>query len=210
MLVSLRQIGYSGAMMTDAERAEATALVDFWFGPPRSAMRFQQRDIWFKVDPGFDEQLRGHFLALQQRAAAGHCAEWAREAEPCLALVLLLDQLPRNFYRGTAQSFATDTMAREVARQALSRGFDRSLPGTWRQFLYLPFMHSEELADQERGIALYTALARDPNFKGNLEFARRHHEIVARFGRFPHRNHALGRASTPEEEAFLQEPNSAF
>ncbi len=196
--------------MTEAERAEATALIDFWFGPPHSPTRFNQRDVWFRVDPAFDGQLHSQFGALQQRAAGGECADWALEAEPCLALILLLDQLPRNLYRGTGQCFATDVMARDVAKHARERGFDRSLPGSWRQFIYLPFMHSEEIEDQDQSLVLYTALARDPGFKGNLEFARRHHEIIARFGRFPHRNAALGRISTAQEEAFLQEPNSAF
>jgi uncharacterized protein (DUF924 family) len=196
--------------MTDAERSEATALIDFWFGAPGSAERFRARPEWFRVDPEFDHAIRRRFLPLQQRAAADHCADWAREAEPCLALILLLDQLPRNLYRSSAQAFATDAMARTAAREALSRGFDRSLAATCRQFIYLPFEHSEDLADQERSIALFTALARDPAFAGSLDYAKHHHAIIARFGRFPHRNHALGRASTAEEEAFLKEPNSSF
>jgi uncharacterized protein (DUF924 family) len=197
-------------MMTPHERAEATALVDFWFGPPKSAERFRQHARWFKTDPAFDDDLRHRFLPLQRRAAAGESADWALEAEPCLALILLLDQLPRNLYRGTAEAFATDAMARAAAGAALARGFDRSLPATWRQFIYLPLEHSETLADQARSVALFAALARDPAFAGALDYARRHHDIVARFGRFPHRNRALGRPSTAAEEAFLSEPNSAF
>lgn len=196
--------------MTDAERREATALVDFWFGLPGSHERFAQRSVWFTVDPEFDAALHRRFLTLQQRAADGECADWVDEAEPCLALILLLDQLPRNLYRGTAQAFATDTMARSVAREALCRGFDRSLPGTWRQFIYLPFEHSENLADQERSLALFALLARDPAFAEALDYAQRHHEIIARFGRFPHRNRTLGRRSSVAEEAFLKEPNSSF
>ncbi len=196
--------------MTADERNEATALIDFWFGPPRSPTRFQQRDVWFKVDPAFDRQCRDGFESLRQRAAAGGCADWVREAEPCLALILLFDQLPRNLFRGRAEAFATDKQAREAARGALSRGFDRSLPATWRQFIYLPFEHSEDLADQELSVKLATGLARDPAFAGALDYAQRHHAIIARFGRFPHRNAALGRASTPEEEAFLKEPGSSF
>ena len=196
--------------MTADERNEATALIDFWFGPPRSPTRFQQRDVWFKVDPAFDRQCRDGFESLRQRAAAGGCADWAREAEPCLALILLFDQLPRNLFRGRAEAFATDPQARETARAALSRGFDRSLPATWRQFIYLPFEHSEELADQELSVKLAAGLARDPAFASALDYAQRHHAIIARFGHFPHRNAALGRASTPEEEAFLKEPGSSF
>jgi uncharacterized protein (DUF924 family) len=196
--------------MTADERNEATALIDFWFGPPRSPTRFQQRDVWFKVDPAFDRQCRDGFEALRQRAAAGGCADWVREAEPCLALILLFDQLPRNLFRGRAEAFATDKQAREAARGALSRGFDRSLPASWRQFIYLPFEHSEDLADQELSVKLAAGLARDPAFAGALDYAQRHHAIIARFGRFPHRNASLGRASTPEEEAFLKEPGSSF
>lgn len=197
-------------MMTAAERSEAAALVDFWFGPPGSTERFTRRAVWFKANLEFDDALRRRFLPLQKRAASGVCADWALEAEPCLALILLLDQLPRNLYRGTAGAFATDAMARDVAQMALSRGFDRSLPASWRQFIYLPFEHSEALADQERSVALFTALARDPLFADSLDYARRHRDIVARFGRFPHRNRCLGRESTAAEEAFLTQPNSSF
>ena len=196
--------------MTAAERDEATALIDFWFRPPRSPGRFQQRAVWFKVDPGFDTELRTRFAALQRRAADGSCADWALEAEPCLTLILLLDQLPRNLFRGSAQAFASDPLAREAAREALKRGFDRSLPASWRQFIYLPFEHSEALADQELCVKLMTGLARDPACAGMLDFAQRHHAIIARFGRFPHRNAVLGRPSTPEEEVFLKEPGSSF
>jgi uncharacterized protein (DUF924 family) len=197
-------------MMTGVERSEATALVDFWFGPPNSAERFKQRAVWFKTDPEFDGELRRRFLTLQERAAAGAYTDWTLEAEPCLALILLLDQLPRNLYRGAAAAFATDAMARAAAQSALARGFDRSLPAAWRQFIYLPFEHSENLADQERSVVLFAALARDPAFAGSLDYAKRHHATVARFGRFPHRNRALGRRSSAEEEAFLAQPNSSF
>lgn len=196
--------------MTKAERAEATALIDFWFGRPDSAERFKPREIWFKVDPDFDAALRARFQPLQQRAAQGGCAEWREEAEPCLALILLLDQLPRNLYRGRSEAFATDAMARDAARAALAHGFDRSLPTVWRQFLYLPFEHSEDLADQEKSVALFEALAQDPAMAQGADYARRHHAIIARFGRFPHRNRILGRVSSAEEEEFLKGPNSSF
>jgi uncharacterized protein (DUF924 family) len=197
-------------MMTAAERDEATALIDFWFGPPRSPSRFQQRDVWFKTDSAFDAALRDRFAALQQRAAAGYCGDWGLEAEPCLALILLLDQLPRNLFRDQPGAFSCDPMAREAARGALKRGFDRSLPASWRQFIYLPFEHSEDIADQELAVKLFAAMARDPAHADKLDYAQRHHAIIARFGRFPHRNAVLGRRSTPEEEAFLREPGSSF
>jgi uncharacterized protein (DUF924 family) len=197
-------------MMTAVERTEATSLIDFWFGPPRSPTRFSQRDVWFKVDQAFDRQLRDQFGALRARAAAGDCADWVLEAEPCLALIIMLDQLPRNLFRGEAQAFATDAMAREAARAALLRGFDRSLPASWRQFIYLPFEHSEDPADQALSVKLAGTMARDPAFAGTLDYAQRHKAIIARFGRFPHRNAALGRKSTAAEEAFLKEPGSSF
>ena len=201
---------YGFGMITAEEREEATALIDFWFGPPRSPSRFEQREVWFKADPAFDRQCRERFGSLRERAAAGHCADWTLEAEPCLALILLLDQLPRNLFRGSAMAFATDVEAREAARAALARGFDRSLPASWRQFVYLPFEHSEDLADQELSVKLATALARDRAYARTLDYAERHRAIIARFGRFPHRNAALGRVSTAEEEAFLKEPGSSF
>jgi uncharacterized protein (DUF924 family) len=197
-------------MMTAVERTEATSLINFWFGPPRAPTRFGQRDVWFMVDAAFDQQLRDQFGALRARAAAGDCVDWALEAEPCLALIIMLDQLPRNLFRGQAQAFATDAMAREAARAALSRGFDRSLPASWRQFIYLPFEHSEDRADQDLSVKLAGNLARDPAFAHTLDYAQRHQTIIARFGRFPHRNAALGRKSTAEEEAFLKEPGSSF
>jgi len=196
--------------MPAIDSSEATALIDFWFGAPASAERFQPREIWFKRDDVFDREVGRRFLPLQQHAAAGDCAAWARAAEPCLALILALDQLPRNLFRDSALAFATDAMARETADNAIKRGFDRSLPAVCRVFVYLPFQHSESLADQERSLALYEALASDPSVANTLDFARRHHAIIARFGRFPHRNRALGRSSTPEEEAFLKEPGSSF
>jgi uncharacterized protein (DUF924 family) len=197
-------------MISDVERNEIAALIDFWFGPPQSAERFSQRKLWFEVSVEFDEALRQRFQPLHLRAAQGGCAPWAREAEPCLALILLLDQLPRNLYRGTAQAFVTDAEARAAARLALQRGFDRSLPASWRTFIYLPFEHSEDLADQELSLTLFGALARDPDFARGEDYAKHHHAIIARFGRFPHRNKALGRASSAAEEAFLKEPNSSF
>jgi len=197
-------------MMTSGDRRDATALIDFWFSPPGSPERFRPHAQWFKADREFDEQLRRLFLPLQLRAAAGQCGGWDGEAEPCLALILLLDQLPRNLYRGSADAFATDALARETATKALQRGFDRSLPAVWRQFIYLPFEHSESLADQEHSLQLFAALATHGDFAETFDYAKRHHAIVARFGRFPHRNRALGRPSTREEDAFLQEPNSSF
>jgi len=197
-------------MIATEERRRIAALIDFWFGPPGAPERFNYHPAWFKADPAFDAGLRERFLLDQQRAAAGACDHWTGEAEPCLALVLLLDQLPRNLYRGTAQAYACDKPAREAARRALSQGFDRSLPQIWRHFLYLPFEHSEALADQELSVRLFAALTANPDNEHALDYARRHRDIIARFGRFPHRNRILGRISSREEEAFLTEPGSSF
>jgi uncharacterized protein (DUF924 family) len=195
-------------MSEDAARVEA--LLDFWFGAPGTPEHDRRRAVWFKADPAFDAALAARFGADQRRAAAGDCDHWCAARDAALALVLLLDQLPRNLYRGQARAFATDAQARGAARQALAQGFDRALPPVRRGFLYLPFEHSEALADQDLSLALFASLPPGPERDQGLEYARRHHAIIARFGRFPHRNHALGRAATADEEAFLQRPDAAF
>jgi uncharacterized protein (DUF924 family) len=180
-------------------------LLDFWFGDLDDA-----RDVWFKPDPAFDAALGERFGDLQARAARGALDHWADSAAGALALVLLLDQLPRNLHRGAAAAFACDEQARRVARDAIARGFDRALPPMRRQFLYLPLEHSEVLADQEDSVRLFAALP-EGSFRDHcVDYARRHHAIVARFGRFPHRNRALARPATAAEEDFLKEPGSSF
>ena len=154
---------------------------------------------WFTKDEAFDAKLRAAWLGAHERAARGDLRGWARNPEGALALLLLLDQFPRNAFRGEARAFATDAMARGIAGDAVARGFDARVEPTLRQFLYVPFMHSETLADQDTGVALYHA-AGDHNGES---FARVHRDIIARFGRFPHRNAALGRATPGEEKAFL-------
>lgn len=187
---------------------EQQALLEFWFGPPDAAA--EARAVWFAPDPAFDETLRHRFGALQARAGRGELDHWADTVPGALALVLLLDQLPRNLNRGLAAAFACDAKARAVARHAVSRGLDQALPPVQRQFLYLPFEHSESLAEQEEAVRLFAALP-EGSFRDNcVDFARRHHAIVARFGRFPHRNRALARPSTADEEEFLKEPGSSF
>jgi len=198
----------AAARVTDLARAQA--LLDFWFGPPGFPYHDEPRGIWFKPDDGFDAELRRLFLADQERAAAGGYDDWMGARESCLALILLLDQLPRNLYRDTPAAFAGDDKARTVARHALKRGFDKGLANVRRWFLYLPFEHSESLTDQETSVALFAALPKSAADDGTLDYAKRHHDIIRRFGRFPHRNAILGRVSTPEEIAFLNEPGSAF
>jgi uncharacterized protein (DUF924 family) len=189
---------------------EARTLLDFWFGPPGSAERDRPRDVWFKTDPGFDETLRQHFLVDCEQAVAGAYRSWLSEADSALALVLLLDQLPRNLFRGSPRAFAGDPLACEAARHAIGCGFDRAMAPVRRWFFYLPFQHSEALADQELSVALTETLPEDQDKAEALDYARRHRAVVARFGRFPHRNRVLGRASTAEEDAFLREKPSGF
>jgi uncharacterized protein (DUF924 family) len=157
-------------------------------------------DRWFRTDPAFDARCRAHCLEAHLAAARRELDAWQADAEGALALVLLLDQIPRNVYRGSAHAYATDPLARHFAGQAIARGLDALGPQDLRGFLYLPFQHSEDLADQARAIALYAGPLGDPAM---LPYARRHHDVIARFGRFPHRNAALGRLNTPEEQAWL-------
>jgi uncharacterized protein (DUF924 family) len=174
-------------------RPSPAEVIAFWreAGPER----------WFKKDAAFDDEIRTRFLALHEAAARGDLKDWEASAEGALALLILLDQFPRNMFRGTARAFATDPQARAITASALLNGFDAQVPPEMRAFFYLPFEHSESMADQERGIALYTA-AGDAD---GLKWAQLHADIIRRFGRFPHRNAALGRTTTPEEQAFLDE-----
>lgn len=181
-------------------------VLDFWFSETA-------RTRWFEKDPAFDAECR-RFAPLVAAAADDRLAAWERTPEGCLALAILLDQLPRNLHRGSPRAFASDAKARAVAERAIARGFDRRLPPDRRAFLYLPFEHSEDLADQRRSVALFRQLAADMGGTAQaqeyLDYAIRHEQIIERFGRFPHRNAVLGRPSTPEEEEFLKQPGSSF
>lgn len=167
-------------------------VLDFWFAP-------EHETLWFRSTPQFDARVRARFAPLWQAARAGRLAGWEQTPQGALALVILLDQMPLNMFRGEAKSFASEAQAREVARRAVARGFAQPLTDAGKAFLYMPFMHSEKEADQDTSVALYEAAG----LHDNLKFARHHRDIVRRFGRFPHRNAILGRASTPEEEAWL-------
>jgi len=156
-------------------------------------------DKWFKKDSAFDAEIAARFSDTQRAAAAGTLSAWAETPEGALALVIVLDQFPRNMFRGDARAFATDAQARAVAERAIARGFDQAIQAAERMFFYLPFEHSETLADQERCTALFRATG-DADL---LKWAELHADIIRRFGRFPHRNTVLGRATTREEQAFL-------
>ncbi|HLL26115.1 MAG TPA: DUF924 family protein [Xanthobacteraceae bacterium] len=154
---------------------------------------------WFKADPEFDHKILEKFLVTYQAAELGKLAHWEDEAEGALALVIVLDQFPRNMFRGTARAFATDPLARDAAKRAIERKFDRKIKLAERQFLYLPFEHSESLADQKTALKLFKA-TKDKEW---VRWAKLHYDVIERFGRFPHRNEILGRVSTPEEIDFL-------
>jgi uncharacterized protein (DUF924 family) len=154
---------------------------------------------WFRKSADFDRELRERFLASHEAAAAGHLADWEATPAGALALVILLDQLPRNMFRESVRAFATDPLARAVAERAVARGFHHGVPSGERMFFQLPFEHSENLADQERSLAL----SREINGGKADSYAESHADIIRRFGRFPHRNAALGRATTPQEQTFL-------
>ena len=158
-------------------------------------------DKWYARSDAFDAAIRLKFEPTHHAAARGEYDAWAETAEGALALLILLDQFPRNLYRGSGHQFATDGKARAIARAAVERGFDREVEPALRNFFYLPFEHSENLADQEYGVAL-CAEAGDLE---NLKWSQLHRDIITRFGRFPHRNAALGRKTTPEEQEFLDE-----
>jgi len=166
---------------------------------------------WFAKNDAFDAALKMRFGACCNAAATGALDGWAADGRGALALVLVLDQFPRNLYRDDPRAWATDGAALMVAEAAIMQGWDAALAPLERMFLYLPFQHAEDRVLQARSVALYTALDEEPGAHPKaLESARRHREIVERFGRFPHRNAVLGRTSTPDELAFLEEPDSSF
>jgi len=156
-------------------------------------------DKWFEKNDAFDAEIRARFLDTYAVAAAGRLAVWEHDAESALALVIVLDQFPRNMFRGDARTYTADPLARAVTERAIARAFDQRFPPAERRFFYLPFEHSENLADQERGVALCRAAGDEEGVK----YAEIHADIIRRFGRFPHRNHVLGRATTAAEQAFL-------
>ena len=190
--------------------AGARAVLDFWFGRPSDPAYALPRAAWFRADVAFDRAVGERCGALHDAAAAGKLAHWAATPPGSLALLILLDQVSRNLFRGTPRAYATDAPARALARVAVDAGFDRVLTVVQRWFVYLPFEHSEALDDQRRAFTLFETLKDEPACASAMVTVRRHLEIIERFGRFPHRNAILGRSSTPEEAAFLREPNSSF
>ena len=177
--------------MTQFEIARPEDLLAFWQAAGQKK--------WFTKDDAFDADIQARFLPTHEAAARGGLTHWEDGPASALALVIALDQLPRNLFRGDPRTYATDADALAVADRALARGFDQKVAAELRTFFYLPFMHSETLADQERCVALYRATGD----AYSLEYAKDHADTIRRFGRFPHRNAMLGRVTTPEEQAFL-------
>ena len=176
--------------MPEAIATPAEVLSYWWTAGPAK---------WFGKDDAFDTELRARFLPTYEAAAAGRLSDWETTAEGALALLVVLDQFSRNMFRRDPRAYAADAVARSIATRAIERGFDRQYPVLERRFFYMPFMHSEDMADQERCLALIRASGDEEG----LPFAEDHADIIRRFGRFPHRNSVLGRATTREEQAFL-------
>ncbi|AWK85426.1 DUF924 family protein [Azospirillum thermophilum] len=175
-------------------------IVDFWFDEAI-------KPYWFRRSDSFDRTVAETLGPHHERAAAGEFDHWMEDVDGCIALCILLDQVPRNIFRGTPRAFATDGMALAVARHVVAEGYDLECTADERLFLYLPFEHHEDQESQVLSCRLFRERVGDPEI---VAYAERHREIIERFGRFPHRNAILGRESTPEEIAFLREPNSAF
>ena len=177
--------------MANAATATPDQVLDFWFGvDPKK---------WYLKDDAFDAEIRRRFLPTYEAAAAGTLAAWENAPDSALALVIVLDQFPRNMFRGSPRAFAADPLALSIAKRAIAQDFDRKLDLPKRNFFYLPFQHSEDFADQDRGVEL----SRQNSDADGVKWAELHADIIRRFGRFPHRNAVLGRTTTPEEQAFL-------
>ncbi len=196
----------------------AAAVLAFWLGahPIDAAAMARVQGQWFMKNEAFDAELRQRFGPTIDAALAGGLGDWPESAEGRLALLIVLDQFTRNVFRGDARSFSGDARALALALDGIARGHDRAIPPLARIFCYLPLEHAEDLEMQARSVALFAALRDAPEsepkafFEGTLDYARKHQQVIARFGRFAHRNAILGRASTPEELAYLAQPGAGF
>ncbi|HXM82793.1 MAG TPA: DUF924 family protein [Burkholderiales bacterium] len=185
-----------------------SGVLRFWFGDGEEYGKRHKR--WFEKNASFDAEVRERFLLLYEELAAGGGREWLKQRADCLARIVALDQFPRHIFRGSPRAFAADALALEAARQAVARGYDLNMLPVERMFAYLPFEHSESLEDQLKACELTAPLAAFAETADTHRYALLHRDIIQRFGRFPHRNAALGRASTPEEIEFLKQPGSGF
>jgi len=191
-------------------QSRAGEVLDFWFGREGDPEYGRFRDEWFRKDPEFDARVTQQFFDLYEEAAAGELDAWRDDAEGCLALVIVLDQFPRNMFRGDGRTHAEDGRALEASKYAVEHALDRELPAFQRMFLYMPFMHSESVEDQRRSVELFERLAGEEGAPDVVSYAVAHRDIVERFGRFPHRNEILDRQTTPEEAVFLTTEGSSF
>jgi uncharacterized protein (DUF924 family) len=180
----------------------AKDILNFWFETTDLSADLDKRALWFRATPEFDEQLIRRYTGIHEQAAAGALDHFRDGAEECLALIVSLDQFPRNIFRDTARAYATDAKAREVARHAIDQGYDKNYSRWPKLFCYLPFEHSEALADQERALVLY----KDLDSESSMKSAIGHHDVIKRYGRFPHRNKMMRRQNTPEEEEYMKDP----
>jgi len=192
------------------DEAAVQSVLDFWFAPEGHPERGTFREAWFEKQPEFDAACRAHFGELLDAAAAGSLDRWADTPEGAMALIVLLDQLSRNIHRGTPGAFATDGRALSLARRMVARGFDMSLEPVMRIFVYLPFEHAEEIAAQDESVRLMEALPPAPWRDRVVRYAHLHRDVIAQYGRFPHRNVVLGRESTPAELEYLARPDAGF
>ncbi len=189
--------------------ASPQEVLEFWFGAPGSAEHGVTRSLWFIKSKSTDAEIRTRFGATVEAALRGELDHWGEEVRSALALILLLDQFTRNIFRDTPRAFAGDAAALALAQRLVDASLDRQLSLRERWFAYMPFEHAESLPMQDRAVALFRQLATE-GLADPLDWAIKHRDVVARFGRFPHRNAIVGRDSTPEEEAFLREPGSRF
>ena len=185
-------------------------VLDFWFLPAGDPKHGESRPEWWQKDPAFDAEIASRFGPLLETALAGGLQQWDGDARATLARIIVLDQFTRNAFRDTARSFAGDSLAQAATLRMVESGADRLLKPAERWFVYMPLQHAENLDLQERSVGLFSALSKDPGYENALDYAVRHRDIIARFGRFPHRNRTLGRESTPDEVEFLKQPGSSF
>ena len=186
------------------------SILEYWFGNKNKADYGKPKKIWFSKDSKVDEEIKQQFSIDYELAKQGVLETWKNEPRSCLALILLLDQVPRNIFRDQPQMYATDEKALTLAKFAVKNNFDQQLLPVERWFIYLPFEHSENLDNQCKAVALFQTLSHDPDSTITIDYAVRHFEVIRQFGRFPHRNSILGRETTPEEAEFLKQPGSSF
>ena len=185
-------------------------ILEFWLGNKNKADYGKPRKFWFIKNPAIDEEIKQLFSMDYELAKEGVLDDWKNHPRSCLALILLLDQFPRNIFRDQSQMYTTDEKALNIAKFAVENDFDTQLLPVERWFIYLPFEHSENLDHQCQAVALFRKLSHDPDSASAIDYAIRHFEVIRQFGRFPHRNSILGRENTPEEAEFLKQPGSSF